>query len=68
MSIETVAVLAYITKAHGGREGKHPRIRKAGLDGKFMSRVICFLLSNSPASEFYMPTFLNTLFHFHRQI
>jgi len=23
--------------------------------------VICFLLSNSPASEFYMPTFRNTL-------
>ena len=23
--------------------------------------VICFLLGNSPASEFYMPTFRNTL-------
>ena len=23
--------------------------------------VVCFLLSNSPASEFYMPTFRNTL-------
>ena len=28
----------------------------------------CFLLGNSPASEFYMPTFLNTLFHLHRQV
>jgi hypothetical protein len=23
--------------------------------------VVCFLLGNSPASEFYMPTFQNTL-------
>jgi len=23
--------------------------------------VVCFLLGNSPASEFYMPTFRNTL-------
>ena len=27
--------------------------------------VLCFLLGNSPASEFYMPTFRNTLFHLH---
>ena len=27
--------------------------------------VVCFLLGNSPASEFYMPKFLNTLFHLH---
>ena len=26
---------------------------------------ICFLLGNSPASEFYMPTFRNTLYLFH---
>ena len=26
------------------------------------AHVICFLLGNSPASEFYMPTFRNTLF------
>jgi hypothetical protein len=30
--------------------------------------VVCFPLGNSPASEFYMPTFRNTLFHFHRRI
>jgi hypothetical protein len=30
--------------------------------------VVCFLLYNSPASEFYMPTFRNTLFHLHRQV
>jgi len=30
--------------------------------------VACFLLGNSPSSEFYMPTFRNTLFHLHRQV
>jgi len=30
--------------------------------------VVCFLLGNSPASEFDMPTFRNTLFHLHRQV
>jgi len=30
--------------------------------------IVCFLLGNSPASEFYMPTFRNTLFHLHRRI
>ena len=30
--------------------------------------VVCFLLGNSPASEFYMPTFRNTLFHLHKQV
>ena len=30
--------------------------------------VVCFLLGNSSASEFYMPTFRNTLFHLHRQV
>jgi hypothetical protein len=30
--------------------------------------VLCFLLGDSPASEFYMPTFRNTLFHLHRQV
>jgi hypothetical protein len=27
--------------------------------------IAFFLLGNSPASEFYMPTFRNTLFHIH---
>ena len=30
--------------------------------------VVCFLLGNTPASEVYMPTFRNTLFHPHRQV
>jgi len=33
----------------------------------FYLNVVCFLLGNSPASEFYAPTFGNTLFHLHRQ-
>jgi len=28
--------------------------------------VVCFLLGNSPASEFYMPAFRNTVFYLHR--
>jgi hypothetical protein len=31
-------------------------------------KVLCFLLGNSPAPEVYVPTFRNTLFHFHRQV
>ena len=30
--------------------------------------AVCFLLGNSPASEFYMPTFRNTVFHLYRWI
>ena len=30
--------------------------------------VVCFLLGDSPASEFYMPTFRNILFDLHRRI
>jgi len=30
--------------------------------------VVYFLLGNSPASEFYMPTFRNTLTHLHRRV
>jgi hypothetical protein len=30
--------------------------------------VVCFLLGISPASEVYMPTFRNTLFHLHRWV
>ena len=32
---------------------------------KTLQHVVCFLLGNSPVSEFYMPTFWNTLFHLH---
>jgi len=30
--------------------------------------LVCFLLGNSPASKFYMPTFRNTQFHLHKQV
>jgi len=33
-----------------------------------MFYYLCFLLGDSPASEFYMPTFRNALFHLHRRI
>ena len=32
------------------------------------SFIVCFLLGNSPASQFYMPTFRNTMFHLHRHL
>ena len=32
------------------------------------SLIVCFPLGKSPASEFYMPTFHNTLFHLHRHV
>ena len=32
------------------------------------NKFVYFFLGNSPASEFYMPTFRNTLFHLHRRI
>jgi hypothetical protein len=35
---------------------------------RLMCTVVCFLLGNSPVSEFYMPMFQNTLFHLHRKI
>jgi hypothetical protein len=35
---------------------------------KLKQNVVCFLLGNSPSSEFYMPTFRNTLFNLHRQL
>ena len=30
--------------------------------------VVYFVLGDSPASKFYMPTFRKTLFHFHRKV
>jgi len=34
----------------------------------FVRVGLCFLLGNTTASEFYMPTFRKTLFHLHRRI
>jgi len=51
---------------------KHAQINK---EGKFLISNFCcvlnvvrFLLGNSPQSEFYMPTFRNTLFHLHQWV
>ena len=57
-------ISAFITHWTGG--WVEPR---DGLDisGKRMS-IICFLPGNSLTSEFYMPTFWNTLSHLHRQV
>jgi hypothetical protein len=35
------------------------------LDFKLLLCSVCFLLGNSPASEFYMPTFRNSASHLH---
>jgi len=35
---------------------------------RLVLNVVRFLLGNSPACEFYLPTFRNTLFHLHRQV
>ena len=35
---------------------------------RLVLKVLCFLLGNSVAAEFYMPTFRNTLFHLRRQV
>jgi len=34
----------------------------------YTSNFVCFLLGKSPAPEFYMPTFRNTLFHLNLQV
>jgi hypothetical protein len=51
------------------------KVKGAGIISRFLISnfrpvlyVVCFLLGNSPASEFYMPTFRNILFHLHRQV
>jgi len=35
---------------------------------KYILLAVCFLPGNSPASEFHMPTFRNTLFYLHRRV
>ena len=55
-----------------GLEKKRSLRRKVDKRDELLARilkaVVCFLLGNSPASEFYMPTFRNTLFYLHRRI
>jgi len=35
---------------------------------RYVLNVVCFLLGDFSASEFYMPTFRNTLFHLQREV
>jgi hypothetical protein len=53
------------------REGERERdlnlLNNTSVVMRFVN-VVCFLLGNSPASEHYMPTFRNTLFHLHRRV
>ena len=49
----------------GGGEHFHPFLIS---NFRRVLNVVGFLLGNSTASEFSMPTFRNTLFHFHRQV
>ena len=42
--------------------------RAATGTGNLLYITVCFLLGNSPTSEFYMPMFRNTLFHLHRLV
>jgi len=44
-------------KLHMISHTRHPRV----IPLKRHEVVVCFLLGNSPASEFYMPTFQNTV-------
>jgi hypothetical protein len=41
-------------------------LAKAALFHQQIGITVFFLLGYSPASEFYVPTFRNTLFHLHR--
>ena len=38
-------------------------LRSSSGNTKCIQNFVCFILGNSPASEFYVPTFRNTLFH-----
>jgi len=47
----------------------YSKLREMILLGQITPTVfVCFLIGNSPTSEFYIPTFRDTLFHLHRQV
>ena len=51
------------------KEGSHKQASSySWFHFRHVLNVVCFLPGNSPASEFYMPTFRNILFHLHRQV
>ena len=49
-------------------KAKNNNLNKIILNFHHVLNVVCFLLGNSPVSEFYMPTFRNTLFHLHGRV
>ena len=57
-------------KAKGRRKRRRKQLVDVFLISNFrrVLNAVCFLLGNSPASEFYMLTFRNTLFYLHRQV
>jgi len=44
-----------------GKPTRQLQILQRVVTNNYKEDVVCFLLGNSPASEFYMPTFRNTL-------
>ena len=63
---EVVRCAQNITKSNKWNLLPTKVIRRNGKENLFF--IVCFLLGNSPASEIYMPTFRNTLFHLYRQV
>ena len=57
-------------KAKGRRTRRHKQLVDIFLvsNTRRVLNVVCFLLGNSPALEFDMPTFRNTLFHLHKRV
>ena len=63
-----------VSRPSGGAELFHAERRPVRYEEFLISNfrrvlnVVCFFLGYSPASEFYMPTFRNTLFRLHRRL
>jgi hypothetical protein len=48
------------------KHGNEPSAYSLASNFRRVLNAVFFLLGDSPASEFYVPTFRNTLFHLHR--
>ena len=62
----SLRVIAWQLPYNWGKSMEKPRAKYC--DNELPLFVVCFLLGNYPASGFYMPTFRNTLSHFHKQV
>jgi hypothetical protein len=47
---------------------RQPSILRVDKKGNLLFESCMLFLGDSPASEFYMPTFRKTLFHLHKQV